>query len=77
MNVVHPVGSRLGHASGPARRATAAPLAAVGNPLAVSAVTAAQAQEAVGQEPAVEKGVELVPHKLRQVGASRGLSRLE
>ena len=26
---------------------------------------------------AFEKGVELVPHKLRQVGASRGLSLLE
>ena len=34
-------------------------------------------REAVGRGAVFEKGVELVPHKLRQVGASRGLSRLE
>ena len=41
------------------------------------AVVAAQPQEAVGQDAAVEKSVELLPHKLRQVGASCGLSLLE
>ena len=75
--MVDQVGRRLGHAPGPARRAKATALAAEGDQLAVPAVTAAQPQEAVGQDAAFEKGVELVPHKLRQVGASRGLSLLE
>jgi len=40
----------------------------------VPAVAAAQAHEAVGEDAALEKGIELVTHKLRQVGASRVLS---
>jgi len=43
----------------------------------VAAVTAAQPQEAVGQDAALQKGVELGLDELRQVGASRGLSLLE
>ena len=39
----------------------------------MAAVTAAKTQEAVGQDAAFEEGVELVPHKLRQVGAGSGL----
>ena len=35
----------------------------------MAAVTAAQAQEAVGQDAAFEEGVELVLHELRQVGS--------
>ena len=75
--MVDQVGRRLGHAPGPARRAKATALAAEGSQFVVPAVVAAQAQETVGQDAAVEKGVELVPHKLRQVGASCGLSLLE
>jgi hypothetical protein len=43
----------------------------------VSAVAAAQPQEAVGQDRAFEEGIELVPHKLRQVGTGCSLSLLE
>jgi len=43
----------------------------------VAAVVAAQAQEAVGQDAALQEGVELVLQKLRQVGAGCGLSLLE
>jgi hypothetical protein len=46
-----------------------APLATEGDQLVVAAVTAAQAQEAVGQDAAFEKSVELVLDELRQVGA--------
>ena len=35
-------------------------------------VAAAQPQEAVRQDAAFEKGVELVPHELRQVGSGSG-----
>ena len=69
-DVIDQVGRRLGHAPGPARRAKAAPLAAEGDQLVVAAVATAQAQEAVGQDAAFEKGVELVPDELRQAGAS-------
>ncbi len=68
-DVVHQMRRRLRHASGAARRAKAAPLAAEGDELVVAAVTAAQPQKAVGQDAALEEGVELVLHELRQVGA--------
>ncbi len=55
----------------------AAPPAAEGDQLVVAAVAAAQAQEAVGEDAALQEGVELVPHELRQVGASLGLSLLD
>ena len=41
------------------------------------AVAAAQPQEAVGQDAAFEEGVELVLHKLRQIGASGGFGLRE
>ncbi len=71
-DVVHQVSRRLRHAPGSARRAEPPPLAAEGNQLVVPAVAAAQPQEAVGQDAALEDGVELVLHGLRQVGAGRG-----
>ena len=75
--MVHQVRCGLGHALGPARWAKAAPLAAEGDQLVVPAITAAQAQEALGQDAAFEKGVELVLHELRQIGASGELGLLE
>ena len=45
------------------------PLAAVGDELVVAAVATAQAQEAVGQDAALEEGVELVLDEVRQDGA--------
>ena len=47
-----------------------------GQPLVVAAVAAAQAQEAVGQDAALEEGVELVFDELRKVcaGCVFGLS---
>ncbi len=68
--MVHQVRCDLGHAAGTAGQANASALAAEGDQLVVPAVAAAQPQEAVGQDAAFELGVELVPHKLRQVGAS-------
>ena len=47
----------------------AAPLAAERDQLVVAAVAAAQAQEAVGQDAALQEGVELVLDEPRQVGA--------
>ena len=76
-DVIDQVGSRLRHAPGAARRAKASALAAEGNQLVVAAVAAAQAQEAVGEDPALQESVELVSHKLRQVGASGGHGLLE
>ena len=54
-----------------------APLAAECDQLVVAAVTAAQAQEAVGQDAARQEGVELVFDKLRQVGAGCVFGLLE
>lgn len=68
-DVVHQASGGLCHAPGSARRAKAAPLATEGDQLVVAAVAAAQAQEAVGQDAALEKRVELVLDELRQVGA--------
>ena len=75
--MVDQVGRRLGHAPGSARRTKPTALAAEGHQLVVAAVTATQAQEAVGQDAALQEGVELVLHKLRQVGAGCGLGLLE
>jgi len=43
----------------------------------VAAVATAQPQEAVGQDAALQEGVEIVLDELRQVGAGCGLSLLE
>ena len=75
--MIDPVRRRLGPAPGPARRTKASALAAERDQLVVPAVTAAQPQEAVGQDAAFEKGFELVLGELRQFGASGGLSLLE
>ena len=74
--MVHQVRRSLRHAPGPARRAKAAPFAAESEQLVVAAVAAVQAQEAVGQDAALEEGVELVFDELRQVcaGSVFGLS---
>ena len=58
-DVVHQAGRRLRHATSAARGAKAAPLATEGDELVVAAVTAAKPQEAVGQDSALEEGVEL------------------
>jgi len=76
-DVVDQVRRRLRHAPGPARGAKAAPLAREGDQLVVAAVAAAQSQEAVGQDAALQEGVELILDELRQVGASLGLSLLD
>ena len=76
-DVIEQVRRCLCHAPGPARREEAASFAAEGHKLVVPAVAAMQAQEAVGQDAAFQEGVELVLHKLRQIGANRGLSLLE
>jgi hypothetical protein len=49
----------LRHAPRTARRAEAAALAAEGKKLVVTAFAAAQPQEAMGQDAALEEGVEL------------------
>ena len=67
--MVHQVRRRLRHAPRAARWAKAAPLAGEGDELVIAAVAAAQAQEAVGQDPAFEEGVELVLNELRQASA--------
>ena len=71
-DVVHQVRRRLRHATSAARGAKAAPLAGEGDKLVAGAVTAAQPQEAVGQDAALEEGVELVLHELRQLGSGAG-----
>jgi hypothetical protein len=68
--MVYEVGCCLRHAPRTARRAKPAPLAAQCDQLVVAAVAAAQSQEAVGQDAALEEGVELILEELRQVGAS-------
>ena len=67
--MVHQVRRRLRHAPGPARGAKPAPLATERHQLVVAAVAAVQAQEAVGQDAALQERVELVFDELRQVGA--------
>ena len=48
-------------------------LAAEGDQLVMAPVTTAQAQEAVGQNAALEEGVELVFDELRQIGPGGSL----
>jgi len=67
--VVHQVSGGLCHAPSAARGAKAAPLAREGDQLVVAAVATTQAQKAAGQDAALQEGVELVLHELRQVGA--------
>ena len=64
--MVYQVRRRLRHAPGAARRAKAAPLATEGDELVVPAVAAAQPQEAVGQDAAFEKRIELLFDELGQ-----------
>ena len=64
-DVVDQVGGRLRHAPRAARRAEPSPLAAEGQQLVVAALAAAQPEEAVGQDaalegPVVRKGPEAV-----------------
>ena len=68
--VVDQVRRRTRHAPGTARWAKAASLATEGDALVVPTVGTAQAQEAVGQDAALEEGVELILDELRPVGAS-------
>ena len=58
-DVVHQVRGRLRHAPCAARWAKVSPLAGEGYKLVMPAVTAAQAQEAVRENAALEEGVEL------------------
>ena len=58
-----------GCCAGPAGRAKPATLAAERDVLAAAVVAAVQAQEVVGQDAALQEGVELVLDELRQVGA--------
>ena len=74
-DVVDQVRRCLRHAASPTRRAKASALAREGDQFVVAAVAAVQAQEAVGQDAALQEGVELVLHKLRQIGTSGGLSQ--
>jgi hypothetical protein len=60
---------RLCHAPRAARRAKAAPLATEGDEFVVTAVAAAQSQETVREDAALQERVELVLHELRQVGS--------
>jgi len=68
--VVDQVHRSLRHAPRAARRAKAAPLATEGDQLVVAAVAAAQSQEAVREDAALQERVELVLDELRQVDPS-------
>jgi len=72
-DVVHQVRCRLRHPARAAWRAAPTPLAAEGQQLVVAAFAAAQPQEVVGQDAALEEGVELVLDESRQLGARTGL----
>ena len=72
-DVVDQVRRGLRHAPRAARRAEPAALAAEGQQLVVAALAAAQPQEAVGQDAALEEGVELVLDEPRQLGSGAGL----
>jgi hypothetical protein len=72
-DVVHQVRCRLRHAAGTAGRAEPAPLAAERQQLVVAAFAAAQPEHAVGQDAALEEGVELVLDEARQLGPGAGL----
>ena len=64
-HAVDQVGSALRHASCPAGGAKPAPLARKRNQLLVCTLRAAQAHKPVGEDAALEKGIELVFDKLR------------
>jgi hypothetical protein len=67
-DLVHQVRRSLRHAPLAARRAEPAPLAAEGQQLVVAALAAAQPQETVSQDAALEEGIELVLDEARQLG---------
>jgi hypothetical protein len=68
-HVVLQVSSCLRHAPGAAGKAEPAPLATESDQLVVAAVTAAQPQETVSQDAALEEPAKLVLDELRQVDA--------
>lgn len=72
-DVVDQVRRGLRHPPHTARQAEPTPLAAKRRLLVVAALTAAQPQEAVCQDAALEEGVELVLDKSRQLRAGAGL----
>ena len=72
-DVIDQVRRGLRHPPRAARGAKAAALAAEREQLVVTALAAAQPQEAAGQDAALEESVELVPDEARQLGASAGL----
>ena len=65
-DVIDQAGSGLRHAPGAARGAKPASLAGKRDQLLIGTPGAAQAQKAVRQDAAFEKGIELVFDKLRQ-----------
>jgi hypothetical protein len=71
--MVHQVRRGLRHPPGAARRAEPPPLAAERQQLVVAALAAAQPQEAVGQDAALEEGFELVLDEARQLRSGAGL----
>jgi hypothetical protein len=71
-DVVHQVRRGLRHAARTARGAEPAALAAEGQQLVVTAIAAAQSQEALRQDAALEEGVELVLDEPRQLGPGAG-----
>ena len=68
-DVIDQVGGGLRHAPGATARAETATLATEGHELFMGTVGATQAQEAVGQDAALEKGIELLFDKLWQARA--------
>jgi len=69
-DLIYQVRSALRHAPRSARGAEPAALATERHQLVVATIGAAQAQEAVRQDAALQKGVELVFDELRQASAS-------
>ena len=67
-DVIDQMRGGLRHAPRPARGAEPAALATEGDQFVVAAIGAAQAQEAVRQDAALQEGVELVFDELRQAG---------
>ena len=67
----------LRHAPRPARGAEPAALATEGDQFVVAAIDAAQAQEAVRQDAALQESVELVFGELRQAGTGGRLSGIQ
>jgi hypothetical protein len=72
--VIDQVRGALRHASRPARGAESASLATERQEIVVAAIDAAQAQEAVRQDAALQESVELVFDELRLAGAKGLLS---